>query len=147
MCVRVDFPVHRHRNSLADAAHGAARDPAGDRHVHQRPVRRERPDAAHRTGHTAEGGMSRQIVDESALPAPEAEGMSYRYVRSLIDPTAYINGATGEVFVRRDGRNWEHPGWRITRERGGRVEAESRPAWFDSRRYKPADSTDSAQAA
>jgi predicted GNAT family N-acyltransferase len=83
----------------------------------------------------------REIPDVSALPAsePHSEHIAVatrketylEYLRLLSDQTLLQCQRTGQIFVRRDGRDWEHAAVRVWREKDNSTRAEPRPAWGD----------------
>jgi hypothetical protein len=56
------------------------------------------------------------------------------YVRNLIDPKVLVHGGTGECFVRRDGKAWEHDGYHVSGNGNGGTE--HRPAHIIVERAK-----------
>lgn len=76
------------------------------------------------------------IDDEHGLPAPEGTyKRTWEYVRLLSDPTLLESCKTGDLYRRRDEKNWEHPGYRIERD-GERVKRDPHTAWGDYAIYK-----------
>lgn len=83
--------------------------------------------------------MIRIIDDEFALPAPDEDLFrTFEYVRSLSLPTTLIDAKSGDGYVRRDGENWEHAGYKVQREATNRVKRTPATAPEDHATYRPA---------
>lgn len=83
----------------------------------------------------------REIPSEEALPAPEPHDerieigkrveQCLEYLRLLSDRTLLQCQRTAQIFVRRDGREWEHAAIRMWRNKDNTTKVEPRPAWGD----------------
>lgn len=83
----------------------------------------------------------REIPNEEALPAPAQHDESIpvgsrteqceEYLRLLSDKTLLQCQRTAQIFVRRDGREWEHAAVRQWRTKDNGTRWEPRPAWGD----------------
>jgi hypothetical protein len=89
--------------------------------------------------------MINTITNERALPAPDAreyipaKGLTFEYVRHLIDPRVMIACRSGDCYAREDGQKWKHSGWKVTRYEDGRVEHEMGAAKDDLKVFEYAD--------
>lgn len=88
--------------------------------------------------------MRTTVIDEGELKATEIPSvqpdgeMRYseaRYVRSISDPRCLIHGTSGDVFVRKDGANWEWPAYKANRYLKEPTEVRPATAIYDSKRY------------
>ena len=75
--------------------------------------------------------MKYTIKDESELPNTR-QGWTY-FVRSKADPYALIDGFTGSVYFRADGKKWRNPAYKFNYE--GQVTPVACGAWYDHAEY------------
>ena len=72
------------------------------------------------------------INNITELPAPSVSPAEFRFYRLNSDPTLLQHGATGDLYARRDGRAWEHAGYKVRIDKSGRVECEPGNVWADA---------------
>jgi hypothetical protein len=89
----------------------------------------------------------REVKDETALPFNRDHPSRSRFdwARSKTDPTVLIDCMTGDCYRRRDGAYWEHPAYKVTKNRAGEWEPiESNTAPEDHTVYPPTSTKRSA---
>lgn len=87
----------------------------------------------------------REIPNEDALPAPEPHNEKIaigartetcnEYLRLLSDRMMLQDQRTAQIYVRRDGLEWDCPAIRVWRQKDNSTRWERRPAWGDAESY------------